>query len=54
MSKKGQPYFNNVTTFSLSRPILLVSMWAGNTMCYTNFCIKGIQPLILATPICLN
>src|ERR1041384_3469461 len=55
MCKESETSFNNMSVFAFSRSILLMSMWAGNTVSNTKRAKKCIVNfLIFPTPIGLN
>jgi hypothetical protein len=51
MSKKSEPCFYDMTMFTLSGAILLMSVRTSNTVNDTEFMKKGIEVAILAPPI---
>jgi hypothetical protein len=54
MSKKSKSHFNYVTMFAFGRAILLVSMGTGYLVSDAYTLEKGVQSLILPTPISLD
>jgi len=54
MSKEGKAHLNNVAMLSLSRPILLMSVGARDSMAYAYALKIGLQGLILASPVGLD
>jgi hypothetical protein len=54
MSKKSKSHLHNVAMFPLSSPILLVCVWARYVMRYPGGSKKGMQFLILSSPVRLN
>jgi len=54
MSKKSEGHFDYVTVFALSRAVLLVSMGARYLVSDAYTLEKGVQSLILPTPISLD
>lgn len=54
MSKKGEPYFNNMSVFSFGGAVLLICMGARDIVSDANLLKKRVEALILATPIGLK
>lgn len=54
MAQKRQAYFNNMAMLTLSRAVLLVSIWTGDVVRYANALKEGTKLLVLASPICLH
>lgn len=54
ISKKGKAKLNNMSMLMLGRTILLMCMRTRNEIRDANACKKGIQLVILSSPICLQ